>query len=80
MQNVHLLYPAELSHNMTIVSELKQELTIIFLKYVPNRSLTFLKSILRHNLFKICTTSKKYSTPKTMITSNIRNFRFRNPE
>ena len=53
------MYTTELSHNMTIVSELKPGLTIIFLKYVLNRSLTCLKSILRHNLFKICTKSKK---------------------
>ena len=46
------MYTTELSRNMTIVSALKPELTIIFLKYVLNRSLTCLKSILRHNLNK----------------------------
>ena len=52
------MYTTELSHNMTIVSELKQELIIILLKYVINRSLTCLTSILRHNLFNLCTKSK----------------------
>ena len=53
------MYTTELSHDLTIVSELKEELSIIFRKYVIKRSLTCFTYILRDNLFKICTKSKK---------------------
>ena len=46
------MYTTELSHNMTIVSELRPELAIILFKHELNRSLTCLKSILRYNLLK----------------------------